>query len=75
MIFQRYVDAVAEIRAIVVGQEVFAASTDLRQAEYPVDVRMNLAAQYHPHTLPDEVETRQCLLTAGMGLEYGAIDM
>ncbi len=75
VIFQRYVDAVAEIRAIVVGEEIFAASTDLRQVEYPVDVRMNLDAPYQAHALPEEVQTRLLRLMARMGLEYGAIDL
>ncbi len=75
VIFQRYVEAVAEIRAIVVGGEIFAASTDLRQVEYPVDVRMNLDAPYQPHALPEEVQARLRRLLARMGLEYGAIDL
>ena len=75
VIFQRYVEAVAEIRAIVVGKEIFAASTDLRQADYPEDVRMNLDAPYQPHPLPEEVQRMLRLLMARMGLEYGAIDL
>ena len=75
VIFQRYVKAVAEVRAIVVGQKIFAASTDLTQADYPADIRMNLDASYRPHTLPEDIQTRLRLLTARLGLEYGAIDL
>ena len=75
VIFQRYVEAVAEIRAIVIGREIFAASTDLTRTEYPEDVRMNMNAPYQPHTLPEEVQTLLLALMARMGLEYGAIDL
>ena len=42
VIFQKYVGAVADIRVIAIGQELFAAAADIRQVDYPVDVRMNL---------------------------------
>ena len=75
VIFQQYVEAVADIRVIAIGQELFAASTDVRNADYPVDVRMNLDAHYEAHELPSKVENLLRALMARMGLEYGAIDL
>jgi glutathione synthase/RimK-type ligase-like ATP-grasp enzyme len=75
VIFQSYVEAVADLRVTVVGDEFYAASTDLRKAEYPVDVRLNLDMRYEPHQLPSAVEARLRTMMHWLGLEYGAIDM
>jgi glutathione synthase/RimK-type ligase-like ATP-grasp enzyme len=75
VIFQRHVAAVADIRVTAIGGTLFAAATDVREAEYPQDVRMNLDAKYVVHELP--AETRRMLgeLMNLLGLVYGAIDL
>ena len=75
VIFQRFVEAVADIRVIVIGDEIFAACTDVRRADYPTDVRLNLDARYEPYALPLSVAERVRTLMRRLGLEYGAIDM
>jgi glutathione synthase/RimK-type ligase-like ATP-grasp enzyme len=75
VIFQRHVPAVADLRVTAVAGEVFAAATDVRNAEYPQDVRMNLAAKYEPHDLPPEVAAKLGELMRRFGLVYGAIDL
>lgn len=75
VIFQRFVEAEADIRVTVVGDDLFAAATDVRRAEYPVDVRLNLDVQYERYDLPASVSERLHALMRGLGLEYGAIDL
>jgi glutathione synthase/RimK-type ligase-like ATP-grasp enzyme len=75
VIFQRYVEAVADLRVTIVGDEIFAASADVSKGEYPVDVRFNLDVKYHPHTLPTSVQEKLLLLMRKLALEYGAIDL
>jgi glutathione synthase/RimK-type ligase-like ATP-grasp enzyme len=75
VIFQRYVDAVADIRVIIIGDTIFAAAADVRGADYPDDVRMNLNATYAPHQLPKSVRQHLFALMGAMGLTYGAADL
>jgi glutathione synthase/RimK-type ligase-like ATP-grasp enzyme len=75
VIFQRFVEAAADIRVIAIGRELFAAATDMRDMPYPVDVRMNLDARYQPHKLPQALKASLRALLDRMGLEYGAIDL
>lgn len=75
VIFQRYVEAVADIRVTVIGDELYAASTDARKGEYPLDFRFNLDLCWEPHALPPTIEDGLRLLMRRLGLEYGAIDL
>jgi glutathione synthase/RimK-type ligase-like ATP-grasp enzyme len=75
VIFQRYVEAVADVRVTMIGEEIFAAQTDVRKAEYPLDFRMNPEARFEKHTLPGKVQEALCSLMQRLGLEYGAIDL
>jgi glutathione synthase/RimK-type ligase-like ATP-grasp enzyme len=75
VIFQRFVEAVADIRVTVIGDEIFAAAADARQGEYPVDFRFNPDLRWERHALPSWVEDALRNLMRRMGLEYGAIDL
>jgi glutathione synthase/RimK-type ligase-like ATP-grasp enzyme len=75
VIFQRYVDAIADIRVTVIGDGLFAAAADMRNAEYPLDFRYNLNLPWKRHELPKTVEDNLLQLTRRFGLEYGAIDL
>jgi len=75
VIFQQYVEAVADIRVIAIGEAFYAASTDLRKVDYPVDIRLNLEARYEAYRLPAAVEDRLHALMGRLGLEYGAVDL
>jgi glutathione synthase/RimK-type ligase-like ATP-grasp enzyme len=75
IIFQPFVEAVADIRATVIGNEVFAAAADARKGEYPTDFRFNANLQWEKHRLPAEIEDQLRSLMRHMGLEYGAIDL
>jgi glutathione synthase/RimK-type ligase-like ATP-grasp enzyme len=75
VIFQCYVEAAADLRVTIIGDEIFAASADVSKGEYPVDVRFNLDVKYQPHTLPTSVQDKLLLLMRRLALEYGAIDL
>ena len=75
VIFQRFVDAVADLRVTVIGDELFTAAADARKGEYPLDFRFNQNLKWEPHTLPSTVEDSLHLLMRRLGLEYGAIDL
>jgi glutathione synthase/RimK-type ligase-like ATP-grasp enzyme len=75
VIFQKHVPAVADIRVTAVGGEFYAAATDVREADYPQDVRMNVDAKYVPHELTPETTSKLTALMERLGLVYGAIDL
>jgi len=75
VIFQRFVDAVADVRVTVIGDEIFSASTDPREGAYPVDFRYNPELKWQRHPLPSAIEDRLRMLMGRLGLEYGAIDL
>jgi hypothetical protein len=75
VIFQRRVEATADLRVIVIGNEVYAAAADVREQAYPLDVRMNPDARYEPNELPAVIKDRLRALMLRLGLEYGAIDL
>ena len=56
-------------------RRVFRSPADVRNAEYPQDVRINLAAKYEPHDLPTEVAAKLGELMRRLGLVSGAIDL
>ena len=74
VIFQRHVPAVADVRVTAIGGALYAAATDVREADYPQDVRMNLAAKYVAHELPADTIRKLGTLMERLGLTYGAID-
>ena len=75
VIFQKHVPAVADLRVTAVGGTFFAAAADVRKADYPQDVRMNLDAKYAAHDLPAEIIAKLRQLMQRLGLVYGAIDL
>jgi glutathione synthase/RimK-type ligase-like ATP-grasp enzyme len=75
VIFQKHVPAVADLRVTAVDGEFYAAAADVREADYPQDVRMNLDAVYRAHELPPGMTAKLGELMGRLGLVYGAIDM
>ena len=74
VIFQRHVPAVADLRVIGIGDVLFAAAADVRDAPYPQDVRVNIETKYIEHRLPHDVADKLRNLTSLLGLVYGAAD-
>lgn len=77
-LFQEYVPKRVEIRATVVGEEIFAAEIDSQRSEISrVDWRRydfeNVA--YRPHSLPDAVGAQLLAIMARLGLVFGCFDL
>ncbi len=76
VIFQEYVDADADLRVTVVGEEIFAAAIYSQETLYKVDFRMDMGnARVEPLTLPPVVQDKLHQYMSRLGLVYGAIDM
>jgi glutathione synthase/RimK-type ligase-like ATP-grasp enzyme len=75
VIFQQHVPGTCDLRVTMVGEQIFAASTDVSQSDYPQDVRFNYDARYVSHKLPAQVEDGLRRLMSAMDLQYGAIDL
>lgn len=76
VIFQDYVDAVADLRVTVVGPEMWPTEIVAAPGGYEADYRMDLAgATFRPTTLPGAVEHRVRALLDRLGIVYGAVDL
>lgn len=74
VIFQECIEAEADLRVTVVGDQIFPAAIDSTSAEYKVDFRMEKNMRITPTTLRPETEAGIRALMHRMGLTYGAID-
>lgn len=75
VIFQEMVPGGRDIRATVVGDEVFAAEIRADRSAYEFDFRIDTAhAPITEHRLPDAVQDRLLALMHRLGLRYGAAD-
>jgi len=78
-IFQSYIEKDIEVRATVVGDQIFAASIDTRNAneKAKVDWRHYDWAQtpYYQIELPKGLQEKLICLMRNLGLSFGAIDL
>lgn len=75
VVFQEFVPGV-DVRATVVGEELFAAEIDARDTASPEDFRpVWEEARIAPCRLPAGVERGLRALVAALGLRYAAIDL
>jgi hypothetical protein len=72
IIVQERVDKDFDVRAIVVGREVFSASV---RVDAHVDCRVDLLATWERHDLPEDVRRRLVDLVSRLNLCYGCIDL
>jgi ribosomal protein S6-L-glutamate ligase RimK-like protein len=76
VIFQEYIEAEADLRVTVVGDQVFAAAIHAADTEYPFDFRMVLGqAKVEAVELPAPVREKLLRFMRRLGLVYGAIDL
>jgi hypothetical protein len=77
-VFQEYVPKKREIRAVVIGGRVFAASVDSQTVPAARhDVRGIVAKQatYEPYNLPEEVRSALLEMVRGLGLRFCSADL
>lgn len=76
VIFQRYIEAVYDLRITVVGGEIFPAAIHSQETAYAIDCRMDIGrARIEAVSLPQPVKAQLLRLMDQLGLVYGAIDM
>jgi hypothetical protein len=73
-IFQEYIEGDYDIRAVVVGDQVFAARLAYEPLTDVVDTRI-VDTEVSAYTLPPEIEERLIRLVAGFGLVYSSVDL
>lgn len=77
MVFQQAVQAVREVRAVIVGERVLAAALP-RDPSEPVDWRreaLRLAGRWRPTQLPERTERGLLSLARRLGLAHGSADL
>lgn len=74
LILQEHVGGDVDVRATVVGDQVFAAEIHFKQGRHPVDGRVD-RVPIREHCLPEDVAKRVVRLVRGYGLTYGAVDL
>jgi len=76
VIFQEYIEALADLRITIIGKKMFCIAVDTATLDYPFDYRVNLdAVRAEPFELPAEMKDRLLRLMDRLNLVYGAIDM
>lgn len=76
LIFQEFVEASADLRVTVFGDQVFAAEVITPDDGYRYDYRVDLdAVTVKPTILPAAVESALIRLMRRLGIVYGAIDL
>jgi hypothetical protein len=74
-IFQETISGPADIRATVIGDEVFAARIDTAASRAGIDSRMDLDAKFERHQLPAALLDQIRAFMREMQLVYGTIDL
>jgi len=79
MVFQQQVEKQLELRATVVGNQVFCAAIDSNAHERMGDDwrkrGIDTLEAWQPYTLPEMVNSKLLQLTQALGLHYGAADI
>ena len=75
-VFQRYVDKMREVRAVVVGETVHAASTAASDGDGEYDIRAGEGRRpYVAHDLPAQVQRQLRELVSGFGISFCSADL
>jgi len=74
-IFQRLVEGPADIRATVVGREIYAAAISAGQSRAGLDSRLDLDVPTTPYEIPCKIAEQLHSLMAGLGLSFATIDL
>jgi glutathione synthase/RimK-type ligase-like ATP-grasp enzyme len=73
-IFQELVEGPIDIRATVVGEEIYAAAIATAQSRADVDSRLDLDAPTYAYEFPGDVAERLHALMDALGLVFGTVD-
>jgi glutathione synthase/RimK-type ligase-like ATP-grasp enzyme len=74
-IFQQLVEGPTDIRATIVGQEIYAAAIRTEQSRAGLDSRLDLDVPTTAYEIPREIAARLQSLMAALGLTFATIDL
>lgn len=74
-IFQEYISGPYDVRATIIGNEIFSARITNLNEPNMVDSRLNLDSPYESYELPEEIHDRILKFMEKMGLVFGTIDL
>jgi glutathione synthase/RimK-type ligase-like ATP-grasp enzyme len=74
-LFQERIEKIADVRATIVGNEIFAVRIESQVGKGNVDFRLDYSVPMSVYQLPDEVATRCIDLMRRLGLNFGAMDL
>ena len=73
-IFQELIEGPKDIRATIVGDEVYAAAIDSSRSRAGLDSRLDMDVPVEPFNLPDIVLTLLLALMRDLGLSFATVD-
>lgn len=74
-IFQELIDGPIDIRATIVGQEIYAAALHTSQSRAGLDSRLDQDVPTTPYELPDDTVLRLHALMAVLNLTFSTVDL
>jgi glutathione synthase/RimK-type ligase-like ATP-grasp enzyme len=74
LIFQEFTEGAFDVRATVVGDQVFASRIDFNRDSEIIDSRFTMVST-SPLDLPHEIQSKVVAITRGFGLVYAALDL
>lgn len=74
-IFQRLVDGPIDIRATIVGQEIYAAAISTAHSRAGLDSRLDLDVPMSAYEIPAEITRQLHALMAALGLTFATVDL
>ena len=74
-IFQRLVEGPIDIRATIVGREIYAAAIRTEQSRAGLNSRLDLDVPTTPYEIPDDVIRQLHALMAALGLTFATVDL
>jgi glutathione synthase/RimK-type ligase-like ATP-grasp enzyme len=74
-IFQRLVEGPIDIRATIVGQEIYAAAIRTAESRAGLDSRLDLDVPITIYEIPNEIARQLHALMAAIGLIFATVDM
>ncbi|QEH31610.1 Ribosomal protein S6--L-glutamate ligase [Aquisphaera giovannonii] len=74
-LFQEFIPAALDVRATVIGDDVFATAIDSQAGAGPLDWRLDYTVSMRPMALDDRTRSALLAVARELGLSYGAADL
>jgi len=74
-IFQEFIEGRFDIRATIVGQEIYAATIDTAQSRAGIDSRLDLDVPTTPYEVPNDIALQLHALMDTLNLKFATVDL